>query len=233
MKELSITASSGTVLDELVSNLSKSTCLTTLELKSENHHSVPVSGWTSFFCSVRTVALVELRLGNVIRNDSVMMALCKYLASNRQLRILKFTHYDSVTNITSEEWRTFASTLQSSEIKELAVRCVYDQLVPELASILKLKRLCLRIDRFDSLQLLANAYSQAVLHVRRSMNYFGWQPHFYDLVCNDTTIDLTYRSNHTIKSLKFGHWRSLVSVELYSILNVTFELSSRQKGCCA
>lgn len=147
MKELSITASSGTVLDEFVSNLSKSTCLTTLELKSENHHSVPVSGWTSFFCSVRTVALVELRLGNVIRNDSVMMALCKYLAFTRQLKVLKFNCFRGVT---SEGWHTFASTLQSSNIEELAVqRWDTDQLVSELAPILKLKRLCLQINRFE------------------------------------------------------------------------------------
>jgi hypothetical protein len=160
------------VLQELASYLSKSASLKNLELSHVHGSQLSTMGWCSFFNSAQLPVLEELHLYNVIKNDSVMIAMCQFMASNHKVRVLNLwgaSYGQPAISISSEGWNAFAAMLKShTGIEELVVNGIgyrAEQFLGSLGDSLvvssKLKCLRVELEQFGSLQAIANAVARS------------------------------------------------------------------------
>jgi hypothetical protein len=157
-------------LHELASYLSKSASLKRLSFF--NSAQLPALGWCSFFNSAQLPVLEELHLYDVVKNDSVMNAMCQFMASNHKVRVLNLwggSYGQPAISISSEGWSAFVSMLKShTGIEELVVNGIgyraeqfLGSLVDSLVVSSKLKCLRVELEQFGSLQAIANAVARS------------------------------------------------------------------------
>ena len=91
LKELNLNSNSirsDAMLQDLASCLASNNTLKKLNVGDNRDSNISSAGWWSFLSSCGLSNLEELSFGWLVKADIVMRALCQYLGSNQNLRVL-------------------------------------------------------------------------------------------------------------------------------------------------
>eukprot|EP00579_Thalassiosira_antarctica_P016714 CAMPEP_0201946096 /NCGR_PEP_ID=MMETSP0903-20130614/54243_1 /ASSEMBLY_ACC=CAM_ASM_000552 /TAXON_ID=420261 /ORGANISM="Thalassiosira antarctica, Strain CCMP982" /LENGTH=701 /DNA_ID=CAMNT_0048489187 /DNA_START=199 /DNA_END=2303 /DNA_ORIENTATION=- len=169
---------------DLANSLSQNRTLKKLNLCG--NRSVATRGWMAFSTVLQTDSrLVALVLSECNIPNEVAVMIATSLTNNRSLRLLSFS---GNLSITATGWAAFSTLFQNPDSRLVSLHLcrnnIGDEVAVSFATSLANNR------RLEVLNLSGNPSITAV----------GWAA-FSGLLCNTSSLNCTYNSNHTLKNL--------------------------------